>query len=316
MDPNELSLSDWLSRVVHRKNRSVYTIDYSFPTDALADEYLGIIQTRPEAEVRAILRGFLMPSGALGQDSRLIQDWAANPDRFREAFKSTEFAKRVVDKRRPNWEGNTWVLDLLPDYPQLAIDAIDAYFTAHIIFLPDGRFAGLDDAMRIIRARYFDYKHPQTILSNLRPRDFEFLIYALYKGMGYSVFMTKATRDGGFDMRAVNEAPGRLENTLVECKLYEGTVGVLAVRSLNGAVRDDHNANKGTLVCSSQASREAKKFAGNNGIEIIEWPALNRLLNQNLGANWSVRIDGIIAGAKRETLQSKVAGKDENHVPT
>jgi len=160
--------------------------------------------------------------------------------------------------------------------------------------------------MRIIRARYFDYKHPQTILSNLRPRDFEFLIYALYKGMGYSVFMTQATRDGGFDMRAVNEAPGRLENTLVECKLYNGTVGVLAVRSLSGAVRNDHHANKGALVCSSKASREAKKFAANNGIELIEWPTLNRLFNQNLGANWAIGIDGIITSAKRETLQSAV----------
>src|SRR2546427_6913331 len=108
------------------------------------------------------------------------------------AVERTEFAKRLISPGRQPWEGITWVLDLLPLFPQMAIDSISAYITAHCQFLPDGRWYGLEDAMSLIRARYFDLSHPREILLGLRPRDFEFLVAALYAGMGYEVAVTSA----------------------------------------------------------------------------------------------------------------------------
>ena len=59
------SLDDWLS-ALERQGRPNEFIDYSFPTDAHHDEFIGRIQEFPEAVIRLVLNRFLIPSGILG----------------------------------------------------------------------------------------------------------------------------------------------------------------------------------------------------------------------------------------------------------
>lgn len=219
IDAEKLALEEWLNLILQRpRKKSVEIMDYQFPTDKHAKEYVKTIHKRSEQEVKNLLRKFLIKSGSLGTDGRRLQYWIKQ-GKLEEYVERFEHARRLVERDGPPWEGNTWILDLLPEYPQTAIDALDAYFTAHIQILPDGRFQGLSDAMMIIRARYFDLEHPIEALLNLRPRDFEFLIANLYLKMKYDVFVTKQTRDGGYDVRASKSEPGNVSTTLIESEL-------------------------------------------------------------------------------------------------
>ena len=219
------------------------------------------------------------------------------------AIERTEFARRLVSPGRQPWEGITWVLDLLPLFPQMAIDSISAYITAHCQFLPDGRWTGLEDAMSLIRARYFDLAHPREILLGLRPRDFEFLVAALYDGMGYEVVVTQASRDGGFDIEARRSGPGACEVVLVECKLHELAVGVEVVRALSGVV-EARRANKGVIVSSAPFTKPAIAWAASvKRVELLNYGALNKLLNRFRGSDWPFHIDSIISTQKRKQTE-------------
>jgi hypothetical protein len=69
---------------------------------------------------------------------------------------------------------------------------------------------------------------------HLTDREFELFLGALYKLHGYDAKVTKATRDGGFDVIAVHETTTR-EQVLLQAKKTEGTVGVSVIRELAGA---------------------------------------------------------------------------------
>src|SRR5206468_3373676 len=151
---------------------------------------------------------------SIGHDEFLRQFYLAQPKIFKGVVKRFEFGKRLI--RGPCWEGMTWVLDLLPTHPQEAIDVLNAFFLAHMHFLPDGRIHGISDAQAIIRARYLHQTHPREILSGLPNRDFEFLIASVYKSLGFRVIVTAATHDGGCDVRAFREDVESNENVLIE----------------------------------------------------------------------------------------------------
>jgi HJR/Mrr/RecB family endonuclease len=102
--------------------------------------------------------------------------------------------------------------------------------------------------------------HPEK-LNELNPRKFEELVAELFIDMGYEVDLTPATRDGGFDLRAVSKNEVGTALTLVECKRYtrDRKVGVELVRNLYGVVESE-SATKGLLVTTSFFTAEAQKF--------------------------------------------------------
>nr|BFE50133.1 hypothetical protein GCM10017745_35600 [Saccharothrix mutabilis subsp. capreolus] len=124
----------------------------------------------------------------------------------------TEYRRRLL-----HWIGGDvmphpsirWVLDLLPQAPQLAIDAIRAYLNVYRTVRPSGRSDGLLDAMAIIRARWIeDLTSGTEALFHLSPRDLEVLAAALYRKLGYAVELTPPSRDGGRDVIATKAVPG------------------------------------------------------------------------------------------------------------
>lgn len=219
---------------------------------------------------------------------------------FIDLWSRSEYVRRMFSSQRPTWEGNTWVLDLLPSYPQQALDVLSAYFLAHCQHMPDGRISGFADAEMVIRARYLDFQHPKDALLELRPRDFEFLVAELYERMGYRTLVTRAVQDGGFDVEARRAAAGQKEHVLIECKLHAANIGVKEARSLSGVV-EERRATKGVLVSGSAFTKQAMRFSKTSRrIDLVDFPALNKLFNQFLGADWPSRLNNLIVDQKRK----------------
>ena len=145
---------------------------------------------------------------------------------------------------------------------------------------------GLWDAEAIIRRRYLHWENPRESLLSLRSDEFEYLIGALFQKMGYDVAVTQASRDGGVDVEAGRKDPGGRALILVQCKRYESVIRVPAIRELMGVVAR-RQANKGVLIATCGFTSPARQEASENVmIELIDFPALNRLLNQHFGAKW------------------------------
>jgi restriction system protein len=301
VDVASLSLDEWLTQIsVHPDEREMFVADFRFPTQAHRDEYLRTIHERSESDVKDLLRRFLMIGGRLGCDDTAL-DYLFESGRIISVLHEVEHVKRLLVADRDPWEGNTWILDLLPLWPQMAIDAIHAYIAAHCQFMPDGRWDGHTDAIAMIRARYLEMQHPEDVLLHLTPRDFELYIAALYKRMGYEIKVTPATRDGGYDFAAERTGRGGSERLVIECKRYIKPVRVATIRQLYSVV-ERLTATKGVVVTTSNFTRDARTEGKACGrIELIAFPDLNRLLNEHFGAVWPNHIDGEVRGMQRET---------------
>jgi restriction system protein len=307
----KLSLEEWLKLIgPHEEDRTYRISDYQFPTDEMKDQYLQTIQNRSDDEIKSLLRRFLISGGGLGSDSRLLSYWQEDPNRLVTAVEKFEFAKRMLSDRH-TWEGNTWILDLIPSNPHEAIAALHAYILAHIQWLPDGRWMGLSDAMSIIRARYCNYAHPSEVIMTISSRDFEILVAALFERIGYKIKLTQETRDGGYDILGIRVLSGLKEQIVVECKKHSQRIGVKAVRELCGVV-ESSRANKGVLVGMSGFTSNARQFARRSRIDLIGWDNLCKLFNRHLGQDWPKNIDFIISLTKAKQhnkLLHRIANK-------
>lgn len=97
------------------------------------------------------------------------------------------------------------------------------------------------------------------LLRTLPPRKFEQVVAELLEKQGYSVELTPASRDGGFDMYAAKHDGLGQFLYLVECKRYTppNKVGVQVVRALHGVVQQKR-ANAGIIATTSFFTKGAK----------------------------------------------------------
>lgn len=318
----EISLSEWL-QLLHKPPHNAEFVNYQFPTDQHRNEYIQSIHERTEAEVLELLKRFLIPSSSLGTDIAILQDYIqaakSDPERH-ERMSQREFIKRLIrgvagKNAPPPWEGITWVLDLLPHFPKLALEGLNAYFMAHAQWLPDGRFMGLGDAAELIRAKFIGIperaKDKLDILFTLDPRQFECLIERLYDALDYDTMLTPPRSDGGRDIVAQQSATGRKERLLVECKKHVKPVGVDYARRLLGVVSSD-KATKGVLVSTAEFTRGAREFARENPrLELVPGTELVILLNEHLGPKWPSHIERLIAESLREKSDTSTRSADE-----
>lgn len=113
-------------------------------------------------------------------------------------------------------------------------------------------------------------KYPEKMYE-MPPRKFEELIAAIFGNHGFKVYLTPETRDGGYDILAIqkNEITG--ENSyLVECKRYkpENKIGVGIIRQLLGVV-EDQRANMGILATTSFLTKPAEEIIERNKIKLL-----------------------------------------------
>jgi len=103
-------------------------------------------------------------------------------------------------------------------------------------------------------------REPQS-LYDLAPRQFELLIAELLEDLGYRVEVTRASRDGGYDLLAYLETELGILLCLVQVKRYrrDRKVGVELVRALHGTL-DDARANHAILITTSSFTKDAQEF--------------------------------------------------------
>ncbi|MGW0196930.1 restriction endonuclease [Nonomuraea sp. NPDC003201] len=300
-------LEEWLAATTSRQRRFELV---RFPNEPLREEFIASIETRTEAEVRALLRRLLprnMNITQLKQINLMSYDLIKkeHPELL-SGLKESEYWRRALNLDgydETSWQGITWILDLLPNHPGLALQAIKAYFIAHMHHLTDDLIWALGDAEDVIRARWIS--NPKTdseylaALAAIDPRDFEYLIERLYDSMGYETELTPRSKDGGRDVIAARREVGRSERLLIEVKRYSAPVGVALVRALLGVVSNE-KVNKGVLVTCSVFTRGAINLSRENSrLELISGFELVRLLNEHLGASWPTRIAQLAIASRR-----------------
>jgi len=98
--------------------------------------------------------------------------------------------------------------------------------------------------------------------------------------MGFRTQITKASGDGGVDIVAFLDKPIIGGRYLLQCKRLasDSLVGAPTIREFYGAVTADRKASKGILITTSGFTMQAKEFAGEVGIELIDGQQLGILL--------------------------------------
>jgi RNA polymerase sigma factor (sigma-70 family) len=102
-------------------------------------------------------------------------------------------------------------------------------------------------------------RHPH-MMHDINAYKFEALVAELMKDMGYDVYLTPKTRDGGRDIIAVmNMPPNEKIVTIVQCKRNsaDNIVGIDIVERFIYTIRDKDKANIGWIVTTSAFSKDA-----------------------------------------------------------
>lgn len=314
-NPIDLTLDEWLDSIFEvpeddDDNDGDVSISYMFPSEKIREEFLDNITNYDVDTITDIIEKFLIQSCQIGSDDFNYQYLRAVIQGDVKGVASESLLKHTYYRRLsfymalkdlgapPPWEGNTWILDLLPDNPKRAIEALSAYLIAHFQILPDGRINGFGDALTLIRAAFIDTPHTESerldSLFKLTDREFEHLIERLYNAMEYETQLTQPSKDGGRDVIATRNIPGKSEIIFVECKKHRASIRVNKVRELLGVVADG-KINKGVLITTSDFTKGSKLFKEKNPqLEIINGKSIIKLLNEFLGSRWPVYIDRLI----------------------
>lgn len=276
MTPESEELKKWLTDALWSLDNGDEQVQvWSFSTDELRDEYLSTAHERSEGDVLTLLRRLLIPSCALGRDYLAFERYGELRKQARNngggdlrSFDNTHFQRilRYYDGETDQlpWEGTTWVADLLPSKPGLALRVINTWLYAHMPYMGDSMMYALSDAEALIRARFIEVPTSvasrKTLLLDLSAREFERIVERLYQAMGYETLLTPAQRDGGRDIEATKIGPADHEYVYIECKRHETNVGVRYVNRLLGVVSTDL-VNKGALVTTAEFTTGAKMLA-------------------------------------------------------
>jgi hypothetical protein len=157
-----------------------------------------------------------------------------------------------------------------------------------IIAAPELLAAGASKVLRVdmedINDELIAYlaRHPEK-MRDLQPRKFEELVAELFKSKGYDVRLTPRTRDGGFDVHAVQRNGIGTVLIIIECKRYaaKNKVGVEIIRGLYGVV-EQQSATKGIIATTSYFTKAAKEF--HNDLQyrlgLADFDALRTMLNE------------------------------------
>jgi len=114
-----------------------------------------------------------------------------------------------------------------------------------------------------------------AVVDGMSWQDFERLIGEAFSRRGYAVAETGGGgADGGVDLLLTKGG----EKSLVQCKHWRAQqVGVAVVRELYG-VMAARGATSGFVVTSGSYSNDARAFAQGRNVELIDGPALARML--------------------------------------
>jgi|LSQX01.1.fsa_nt_gb restriction system protein len=120
----------------------------------------------------------------------------------------------------------------------------------------------------------------QTSLDSLRAldwHDFELLVGEAYRRQGYEVSETGGGgADGGVDLMLTRGT----RKVAVQCKQWrQRQVGVKVVRELYGVTQSQgYEGSRGVVVSCGDFTDDARRFAAQNSVELVDGPALLALV--------------------------------------
>lgn len=117
-----------------------------------------------------------------------------------------------------------------------------------------------DESSRVKRIITDIYNDNDQIFT-IQPHEFEDMVAELLRAQNFETEITKRTRDGGYDIIAVQSIGDFPIRFLIECKRYakKRKVSVDIVRSFRDVVNTE-NANKGIIITSSYFSPDAEDY--------------------------------------------------------
>lgn len=116
----------------------------------------------------------------------------------------------------------------------------------------------IEESGRVKRIITDIFQDDKTLL-RLDPHAFEEVVAELLRSKGFTVDITKRTRDGGYDLIAITQQAGFPLKYLIECKRYsEEKIGIDIIRSLMYVV-GEQKANKGIIATTSYFTRDARQ---------------------------------------------------------
>lgn len=136
---------------------------------------------------------------------------------------------------------------------------------------PEQKIIYLHEANRLYTT-IVDIYNNNDLLYKMPARQFEEVIAELLRNKNFEVELTKQTRDGGYDIIAVQNLAGFPLRFLVECKRFAKNrpVGIDIIRSFSHVIQT-HNANKGIIFTSSYFSPDAKIDRVNNMPHLLDF---------------------------------------------
>jgi restriction system protein len=156
--------------------------------------------------------------------------------------------------------------------------------------------------------RKFDQQRGIEDIRNLSWRQFESIIGEGFRRRGFTVLENGGGgADGGVDL--VLQRDGK--KFYVQCKQWKARkIGVKPVRELFGVI-SARDAEGGFFVASGAYTREARQFANECGIELIDGPALERMVLEARDAE-----PFMDPTAKKRDVTSRPAVADTPSCPT
>jgi restriction system protein len=154
--------------------------------------------------------------------------------------------------------------------------AAQSFHTVAAIWLLICLAAGAGSAIRsFFIARKFDRQRGLEDIRSLSWRQFESLVGEGFRRRGYRVLENaRDGADGGIDLVLRKDA----DTFLVQCKQWKTSkVGVRPIRELLGVIAA-RDAAGGFFVTSGTYTEEARSFAAQTSIELIDGPALEQIV--------------------------------------
>ena len=144
---------------------------------------------------------------------------------------------------------------------------------AFVFLLPAARSAIISWRKR----KRLDIQKSLDTIRDLPWQQFEELVAEAYRRQGYAVVENHHDgADGGVDLRLKK---GK-ELHLIQCKSWRTRkIGVRIVRELYGVMAAEH-ASAGSIVCTGMYTQEAKNFAHDKNIDLVDGDQLETMIKQ------------------------------------
>lgn len=125
-----------------------------------------------------------------------------------------------------------------------------------------------------IRMNHLREQANREYLEKMDPRKFEYLIADLFNSLGYRAQVTPGSNDGGKDIILWKDD----EVKFVEVKRYtKESIGRPYIQKLHSAIIDG-DAVGGYFVTLSNFNKNARQYAANKNIELIDGDALIHMM--------------------------------------